>query len=424
MNGSQTEALAWLASHPKECTVKVEGEAGTGKTYLLRLFAQQNKEENLLFTAPTNKAVQQLQKSVGDKIECKTIYSALSLRLAATEEQELEQGGVPEVFTEATTIVVDECSMITTEVMDCLLSSSSGKKVVFLGDSAQLAPVGEESEGSPVFKQDFPTFTLTGVKRHSGVILEYCQKIRAEQFSLMGHFKLDKRFPVDGEFRSKTVKQREVLTKFISGEAKYLAWKNKTVDSFNKLIRKLYFGDKVAEVREGDQIILTKPLHNWKKAVPNISPEESVEYFTKQNSVPVASTDTLCTVQQVESLILWGVPVWKVALQLENGSNTSTFLVKRAGKGKFKRLLSTLKSRARQGSPQGWVIYYEVEKVFTPLKFAYGLTIHRSQGSTFNTVYADIGDVLSNRDLVSGLKGAYVVMTRAAEELNLVKGGQ
>lgn len=419
MKTSQEEALLWLKAQINPCII--QGEAGTGKTYLMKLFEQQTKDE-VLFTAPTNKAVQQLQQSVGVGVVCKTVYAALSLRLSDTENQELEQGELSEVWKSSTVVVVDECSMITSEVLKYLLESSKGKRLIFLGDVAQLAPVGEEEAGSPVFAQGFPTFSLTEVRRHSGVILNYCQQARGEQFSPTGYFKQHKEFPINAEFRAKTLRQPEVLEAFIQGKAKYLAWKNKNVDSLNKLVRELHFGDNIDEVQEGDQLILTAPLHGWKQELPTTSPVESAEFFTKRLAQSMASTDSLCAVEGVETAELWGIPVWKVKLQLVGGSNVVTYIVKQKGKGKYKQLLITLKSRAKQGAPNGWTIFYDVKRVFTPLKFAYGLTIHRSQGSTFNTVYVDISDILSTRDTVSGLKGAYVAMSRASESLHLVRG--
>jgi excinuclease UvrABC helicase subunit UvrB len=91
----QQEALAaikeWLGQK-KQPYFLLEGAAGTGKTYLTKQISLQNPKEVFLFTAPTNKATQQLEVALGKEIVCKTVHRALGLILSYTEVRQLEFG--------------------------------------------------------------------------------------------------------------------------------------------------------------------------------------------------------------------------------------------------------------------------------------------------------------------------------------------
>lgn len=56
---------------------------------------------------------------------------------------------------------------------------------------------------------------------------------------------------------------------------------------------------------------------------------------------------------------------------------------------------------------------------FAELNYGYCITVHKSQGSTFDNVYIDISDILDNRNLSETSKCIYTAITRAAETLNL-----
>lgn len=66
-----------------------------------------------------------------------------------------------------------------------------------------------------------------------------------------------------------------------------------------------------------------------------------------------------------------------------------------------------------------WEYYYKefVDK-YADISYGYCITSHKSQGSTYNTVFVDIGNILNyNRSVVDGLKCIYTSVTRPSQNL-------
>lgn len=144
---SQAEALAMMAR--KRLSV-LAGGAGTGKTAVVRSFlaSETIRNEGILLLAPTGKARVRLGKEArGDnRIEAKTIaqflmsserYDPLLMRPMANP------GG--KKYSQARNIIIDECSMITTRDLYVLLDALDlGRinRIILIGDPNQLPPIG------------------------------------------------------------------------------------------------------------------------------------------------------------------------------------------------------------------------------------------------------------------------------------------
>jgi hypothetical protein len=149
----------------------VQGSAGTGKTTTLELLRDYllNKRtdivDNILFLAPTGKAVDRISDSLKEDCPFVTrqhvmtihryyfmVKELLGLRKKNLADEEIEgRMALPLYITNPVLIVVDESSMISTEVMVMLVKAitdaySMFPHIVFMGDGNQLAPV---SYGEP-----------------------------------------------------------------------------------------------------------------------------------------------------------------------------------------------------------------------------------------------------------------------------------
>ncbi|HET6445162.1 MAG TPA: AAA family ATPase [candidate division Zixibacteria bacterium] len=125
------------------------GPAGTGKTTLLSVLCQRPEIHNdgILLLAPTGKArvrMEDVAKRAGAKnFRACTIakflldsnrYDLYSQRYLLTGEPGDKVGR---------TVIVDECSMLTEEMMGALLEAISGvHRLIFVGDPRQLPPIG------------------------------------------------------------------------------------------------------------------------------------------------------------------------------------------------------------------------------------------------------------------------------------------
>jgi ATP-dependent exoDNAse (exonuclease V) alpha subunit len=125
------------------------GPAGTGKTTLLSVLCQRTEvhSEGILLLAPTGKArvrMEAVAKQAGtSNYEAYTLAQFLSRtdRYDGNTQRYLLTGEPGDKV--ARTVIVDECSMLTEEMMAALLEAISGvHRLIFVGDSRQLPPIG------------------------------------------------------------------------------------------------------------------------------------------------------------------------------------------------------------------------------------------------------------------------------------------
>lgn len=122
----------------------LQGSAGTGKTYLVSVlveyFASKIKrwdESKVWVTAPTNKALSILQKKIPSSkgIKFATIHSALKLQRYVNPKTGVvsfkpAKGG-EKPFSKCTLAIVDECSMLNSELIKYM--DSFGFPIIFVG---------------------------------------------------------------------------------------------------------------------------------------------------------------------------------------------------------------------------------------------------------------------------------------------------
>lgn len=152
------QVRAWLADPSRQPIFRLFGYAGTGKTSVARLLAE-DVPGGAVYCAFTGKAALQMRRS--GCADASTIHS-----LIYTPEEQRD-GTMRFVFdpdgpaSDAGIIVVDECSMVSEELAADLLSYR--KPLLVLGDPAQLPPVG----GDGVLTASEPDAMLTEIHRQA-----------------------------------------------------------------------------------------------------------------------------------------------------------------------------------------------------------------------------------------------------------------
>jgi len=128
------------------------GPAGTGKTTLLSVLAQYSAIENngVLLLAPTGKARVRMEEVIkGTHIKTATL--AQFLKSFKRYLPDLQQYVLSDMFSETgyETVIIDECSMLTEEMLATTLDCFRGvKRFILVGDHRQLPPIGA---GRPFF---------------------------------------------------------------------------------------------------------------------------------------------------------------------------------------------------------------------------------------------------------------------------------
>lgn len=395
---------------PEDLFFVLSGFAGTGKTFCMREVIRRSAKSaaRFAFTAPTNKAAKELRK-VAEKAG--TIYSLLGLRVDKSGElKKVVEGKPPQDLSELDAIFLDEGSMVSANLFRILrdVSDKHNIKVVFMGDAAQLPPVGESNSLIWSLRNGAQ---LTKVMRHDNQILELVTRIRSQVDSIapcidiksdssggMGVIKGTK-----AAFRQSMFDAAQA-GKFADGtQAKAIAWRNVRVAEYNNLIRFAIFGAAAipGHYLIGDRIVAAGPIMKGDEVMMNTDDEAIVESFVECHhplEPKYRGIELLCRTEQNTMVRL-------LVIHPDSGAD-------------FGRD-SMHKAHDAKGNPKLWKKFWEHKELFHDVKYAYALTAHRAQGSTYENVWVDYGDILYNRQRKEAFQCLYVACSRPTTRLYL-----
>ncbi len=166
-------------------------------------------------------------------------------------------------------VILDEFSMISKKNFDDIVCETYNKdvKVIYVGDSAQLPPVGEKFPviaNHPYIKDKA---SLTEVVRYDGDIAHISEQIRMHSFFSKNLYP----FQTTEDETVICLKRDDWLDKasdyFCSKEYKdnpnyvrFLTWRNRTASSLNNFIRTKLWGDNAPAYMVGDRLIAKSPV--------------------------------------------------------------------------------------------------------------------------------------------------------------------
>ena len=185
---AEASFAAWLESGEAGVPFVLSGYAGTGKTFLSTRLLRRVEARSLCWTvvAPTHKAVgvlrQHLQQAgLRPTWYPSTLHRLLRLKLKRQGDREIceETAQTTASLENLGLVLVDEASMVDSGLLEITLRCAHPfrTRLVFVGDPAQLPPVGEPH--SPVFGLGRACRAdLSHVVRHQGPVLRLAQGIR------------------------------------------------------------------------------------------------------------------------------------------------------------------------------------------------------------------------------------------------------
>ena len=403
------------------------GYAGTGKSTMVKALSALLRQKQVVLCAPTNKAVKVL-KSLGTGNDCCTIYSLLGLKMEQKEDTLVLEKAESDRANKYTFVVIDECGMVNTELLDYIEKAAKkyGIKVLFVGDPGQLNPIGEiRSEVWGRYDIDI----LRKVERHDNQILNFATEVRQKKLGSLsiisnnddsgGVWSLS-----ENAFVTKLVEYAEAGA-FKEG-TKAIAWRNKTVDQMNKLIRTKMHGEASKGIRwvVGDKVVFTAP-YDVSEGVNIITDEE----VTIENAMWATDPE-------------FGMKTWFLTVRLDDFSSHIIKVVHEDDEFKFKDTMTSLAEAARAKAQESkkpptsmkkvvrdlkeptakelWDAYWDLKANFAQIKYAYAITAHRAQGSTYENVFVDVNDILANSNSKEAKRCLYVAVTRPTTRLFMV----
>jgi exodeoxyribonuclease V alpha subunit len=161
------------------------GSPGTGKTYttaqLIRRLLVFMSPKSIAVCAPTGKAAVRISEALAEHklpLRATTIHSLLGVEKNSTTDGWSFTYG-PGKPLEAQVIIVDESSMIDTDLMRSLMAARArGCFILFVGDVNQLPPVGHGAPLRDMISAGVPYGELREIVRNEGGIVQACADIR------------------------------------------------------------------------------------------------------------------------------------------------------------------------------------------------------------------------------------------------------
>jgi exodeoxyribonuclease V alpha subunit len=157
----------------------ITGLPGTGKTTVIRIIieALQNLEpgKTIALVAPTGKAAKRMTEATGH--EASTIHRRLKYDPRTADFVHNEHNPL-----DVDTLILDESSMLTLSLTALLLRAlRTGVRIIFIGDTNQLAPVGYGQPFADIIASGcIPVSELTQISRQAknSAIIRACQILR------------------------------------------------------------------------------------------------------------------------------------------------------------------------------------------------------------------------------------------------------
>ena len=432
---------AFILSQKPNPTYILRGYAGTGKTTLVTTLVRTLPEIGMdyVLMAPTGRAAKVIgsytrkyASTIHKKIYQVQAFPDGSLRMVRAQNKHKD-----------TLFIVDEASMIgedrefgTKSLLDDLLAyvfSGERCRLLLIGDTAQLPPVGNEE--SPALDLDylesqFPltiaTYELTEVKRQaleSGILSNatHLRELLIEDKTTYTLPLFDLYFDDTERIDPETFE--EMLYKAFdaehSNDSVIVCKSNKRANLFNQAIRSRILNIE-GEIATGDKLMIVKNNYFWADGHQQISfiangdmaEIQKITHYEELYGFRFADVElSFPDYPDAQNLDV------KILLDTLNSNNASlseeeSTRLRQAIEADYMDIPNRRERyKAMKKSP--WFNALQV-------KFAYALTCHKTQGGQWKNVFVDSSLNLKDKVEKEDLRWLYTAVTRAQEQLYFV----
>jgi DNA polymerase III delta prime subunit len=415
----------------------MEGAAGTGKTTTISKFIEwlleETNIEKIAMASPTHKALKVMTEMCLDKhkasIVFSTLHSMLGLKHEITKDGKeifVRDKNVMTKFPFYELVIIDESSMIADQLFNEMEDQNYRKiKVLFVGDSNQINPVNHKMS-IPMLEEKRKEYNIGHCRLDKIVrqaegnpIIAYSQKIINSTFSFApGEKEMvgDSGVVMLSESQNKILQQ---LLQYYFGSSKFdedanyckvIAWRNTTVDFYNKIVRNFKYGAKAGKIVLDEKLIADRPIKN---------DDYKVSFSTNE--------DLVVKNIEIKEKKLFDNDSWVYYDCLVQGMD-KTDNIHILHEKEEKRYNDTLRKLSKEAVDEKeissrlkkWRKYYSFMENFAQVKYNYAITCHNSQGSTYENCFVIQSDIDMNRNEEEKRRILYTAFTRPRKMLYIL----
>jgi exodeoxyribonuclease-5 len=454
----------------------LEGYAGTGKTFLMGEFIKLAKDKTLVcVAAPTHKALKVIcsaleasgvtigtdsnqedafnfsggmanfynRKKQETGVCSATIHSLLALKMTNQENGESickqDIGKAPSI-SDYGLVVIDESSLISRQMFELIMTHKKQTKVLFIGDPAQLLPVEDKNQISPVFTCVDIKARLNEIVRQAmgNPIIKLSMAIRSatEKFSVSNLMAVLPPLPADAACVSGNASDLVMYTvaeQMTGRDARVICYRNETVKGINQRVHDTIHPGTLFGIGERVLCYFSAGAAGDKSPFKVFDANGGVH---REHKARLMDEFTVIGCDETEPDN--NLPVMELTLETGTGLIVKTLVPinRRAYESAIEQIwinyrdVNTAFNLARANTPEKEALRkeklalsgraYAMINRYPDLRHAYAMTVHRSQGSTFDTALVHYNDLNTMRSAFEFNRALYVACTRPRQYLAVV----
>lgn len=436
-NNVVNKAIDFIKTGNSDEFFTIEGKAGTGKTTIAERIVSEFPKKRVYVAALSHKAKSVIREKFVENGVRANFYSLagllgqkLDLETGVFSRDEKDKTVIP--LERADIVLIDESSMINEQALDLIFEfKKKNAKIIFLGDIGQLPPIRTLS--NPYYKgkehlleKKSPTFTtpnkgllLTRVRQgEASPILPFADlfwKNSQKEHPASNPASINDRSNIvtnngallfSNSFSKIKDSVLESFKKAVESNApnhiKVVTYKNDIRKDINKFVHESIFGLNSPEFNNGELLIFNDSYESDDEPIEN-----STEIQVKNIRDRYVDSDDLI-ITTLEFLL--------------NGNLKLIPVVNSDSKQKYKDLISkkfaeafALKGKDRRAYLMALQEAWSFKNKYANVDYAYAITSHKSQGSTYDIVVVDEKDINSVSPISAKTKSEsiYTALTRA-----------